>query len=85
MVNENLIGNQMAEIKEVIISEDCWIGAGVKILCGVNIVNGCIIGANSFVTKDIPACSIVVGTSAKVIENRDWFVLNKDWKRKMIR
>jgi acetyltransferase-like isoleucine patch superfamily enzyme len=33
------------------IGNDCWIAAGVKILCGVKIGNGCVIGAGSVVTK----------------------------------
>lgn len=68
---DDLIRNQKAEIKEVIIGEDCWIGAGVKILCGVNIGNGCIIGSNAVVTKDVPPYSIAVGTPAKVIGVRE--------------
>ena len=37
---------------------------------GVIIGEGSIIGANSVVTKDIPAYSIAVGSPAKVIKNR---------------
>jgi carbonic anhydrase/acetyltransferase-like protein (isoleucine patch superfamily) len=33
------------------IGDDCWIAAGVKILCGVKIGSGCVIGAGSVVTK----------------------------------
>ena len=35
--------------------------------CGVRIGSHCVIGAHSFVNKDIPDNSIVAGTPAKVI------------------
>ncbi len=39
----------------------CWIGANVTILPGVTIGKGCIIGAGSVVTRDIPDWSIAYG------------------------
>ena len=54
-------------IGEVVIGENCWIGAGVIILKNVHIGNNCVIGAGSVVTKDIPNNSIAVGNPAKVI------------------
>lgn len=45
------IREQLAEIKQVIIGDDCWIGAGAKILCGVHIGTGVVVGANAVVTK----------------------------------
>jgi len=55
-------------VKEVIIEDDVWIGEMVSILPGVKIGKGCVIGANSVVTKDIPEYSIAAGTPAKVIK-----------------
>jgi acetyltransferase-like isoleucine patch superfamily enzyme len=52
------------------IGEDSWIGRGVIITSGVTIGRGCVIGANSVVTKDIPDWSIAVGVPAKVIKTR---------------
>jgi serine O-acetyltransferase len=43
------------------------IGAGAKILGGVNIGNHAIIGANAVVLQDIPAGKTAVGIPAKVI------------------
>lgn len=54
----------------ITIGEDCWIGANSVIVSGVNISNGAIIGANSFVNKDIPAYSIAIGSPAKIIKYR---------------
>ena len=54
-----------------------WIGEGVCIMPGVTIGEGCVIGAHSIVSRDIPAFSIAVGTPAKVIklynfETKQW-------------
>lgn len=45
----------------------CFIAAGVKILPGVSIGNGCIISAGAIVNKDIPDYSIVHGNPAKIV------------------
>lgn len=52
------------------IGEDSWIGRGVMITANVNIGRGCVVGANSVVTKDIPDWSIAVGAPARVIKTR---------------
>jgi maltose O-acetyltransferase len=56
-------------IKEVIIGDNIFIGAGSCILPGVTIGNDVIIGAHSVVTKDIPSYSLCVGNPAKVIKD----------------
>ena len=53
------------------IEDDCWLGTGAKVLDGVRIGRGCVIGAGAVVTKDIPPYSIAVGVPAKVIGRRD--------------
>lgn len=64
------IREQLAEIKDVTIGEDCWIGTGAKILCGVTLGTGCVIGANAVVTHDVPPYSIAAGVPARVIGKR---------------
>lgn len=54
----------------VIIRNNCWIGAGVIILAGVEISEGCVIAAGSVVNKSIPNNSIVAGIPAKIIKSR---------------
>lgn len=56
--------------KGIIIEDDCWLGTGVRVLDGVRIGRGSIIGAGAVVTRDISPYSIAVGVPAKVIGKR---------------
>lgn len=49
------------------IGRNCWIGAGVIIVPGINIEDNTVIGAGSIVTKDIPANSVAVDNPCRVI------------------
>lgn len=53
--------------KPIVIGDDCWFGANVVVCPGVTIGNGCVIGAGSVVTKDIPNRTFAAGVPAKVI------------------
>lgn len=55
---------------DVVIGNDVWTGIGVTILSGVNIGDGCIIGAGSVVTHSIPPYCIAAGNPAKIIKKR---------------
>jgi len=61
---------QKNKCKEVVIEDDVWIGANVVVSPGVHIKRGAIVGANSVVTKDVDAYSIVGGAPAKFIKYR---------------
>ncbi|MBC7388459.1 MAG: CatB-related O-acetyltransferase [Opitutaceae bacterium] len=52
------------------IGNDVWIGVDSIIRRGVTIGNGAIIGANSFVNKNVPDFAIVAGSPAKLIRYR---------------
>lgn len=54
---------------EVVIGDDCFIGAHSFVLKGVALGKHCVVGANSVVTKSFPAYSIVAGTPASLIKN----------------
>lgn len=53
---------------EVIIGNRVWIGDKATILPNVKIGDGAIVAANSVVTKDVPAYSVVAGNPARVIK-----------------
>lgn len=53
-----------------IIGHNVWIGSQSVIKQGVRIGNGAVVGANSFVNKDVPPYAIVVGSPAKVLRYR---------------
>ena len=58
---------RMCYAKPVTIGDDCWFGANVTVCPGVTIGNGCVIGAGSVVTRDIPDNSFAAGVPCKVI------------------
>lgn len=53
--------------KPITIHDNCWIASNVTVCGGVTIGEGCIIGAGSVVTKDIPPYSLACGNPCKVI------------------
>ena len=53
--------------KPVHIGSDCWFGANVTVCPGVTIGDGCVIGAGSVVTRDIPPNSFAAGAPCRVI------------------
>lgn len=55
---------------ECIVGNDVWIGSNAVVRRGVRIGNGAIIGANSFVNKDVNDFEIVGGVPAKHIRYR---------------
>ncbi|TGK48604.1 acyltransferase [Leptospira bouyouniensis] len=52
------------------IGDDCWLGVNSVILPGVKLGKGCVVGANSVVTKNFPDYSIVGGVPAKLLKKR---------------
>lgn len=52
------------------IGHDVWIGAAAIIKAGVKIGDGAVVGANSFVNKDVPPYAIVIGSPAKILKYR---------------
>lgn len=51
----------------ITIEDDCWLGGDVKIMPGVTIGRGCVIGAGSIVTRDVPAGHLAVGAPCRVV------------------
>lgn len=57
--------------RKVVIGNDVWVGSHSIIAKGVTIGDGAVVGANSFVNRDVPALTVVAGSPAVVIGSRD--------------
>ncbi len=55
--------------QEIVIEDECFIGAHSFILKGVQLGKHCVVGANSVVTKSFPAYSVIAGSPAKLIRS----------------
>ncbi|WP_414047246.1 acyltransferase [Macrococcus equi] len=66
--NEIPIKYNDVEKKEILISDDVWIGTGCRILGGTNIASRSIIAAGAVVNKDTSSNSIYGGVPAKMIK-----------------
>ena len=58
-----------AQVGDIILGDDVWLGTGVKVMPNVTIGKGTIVGAGSVVTKDLPANVLAGGCPAKVIRS----------------
>jgi len=67
MLNENGEPRHMCYARPVTIGRDCWFGANVVVCPGVTIGDGCVIGAGSVVTRDIPSMSFAAGVPCRVV------------------
>lgn len=63
------------QIQEVKIGDGAWLGENVCVI-GACIGKGCVVGANSVVTKNIPDYCVAVGAPAKIIKRYN-FELNE--------
>ena len=52
------------------VGQGAFVGARSFVLPGINLGKGCVIGAASVVTKDVPAYAIVAGNPARLIGQR---------------
>ena len=66
----------------ICIKDNCWLGGSVTVCPGVTIGEGCVIGAGSVVTKNIPPHSLAVGNPCRVlrqITEEDRLVAHPEW------
>ncbi len=69
----------LTRLAPVKIKRGSWIGQNAVILPGVTIGEFAIVGANSVVTRDVPARSIVAGSPARVVKY--WDAAARTWRR----
>ncbi len=67
MLDGNGCPKRFCYAKPVRIGNDCWFGANVVVCPGVTIGDGCVIGAGSVVTRDVPPLSFAAGNPCRVI------------------
>jgi virginiamycin A acetyltransferase len=70
--------------EDCVVEHDVWIGVGAIVRRGVRLGVGSVIGANSFVNKDVPPYAIVAGTPARLIkfrfdENKIARIMDSKW------
>ena len=65
------IQDQGHSAADILIEEDCWLGANCIILGGVHIKKGAIIAAGAVVTKNVDSFTVVGGVPAKFIKLRN--------------
>lgn len=56
--------------KPIHIGNYCWVATASTLLPGVSLGDGCVVAANSVVTKSYDECSVVGGNPAKFIKKR---------------
>jgi serine O-acetyltransferase len=78
--------NSLPDSKNVgspVIGDNCYIGAGAKIIGNVRIGNNCRIGANAVVTQDVPGNCVVVLEKSKIIQkenlNNRFYSFDNGW------
>lgn len=65
-----LIREQLMISYPITIEDDVWLGCGTRVLRGVTIHRGAVVGAGSVVMEDIPEYAIAQGVPAKVVGER---------------
>lgn len=65
-----IIRDAPIKLLPITIESNVWIGAGARILGGVTIGTGAVVGAGSVVTRDVPPETVVGGVPARPLRKR---------------
>ena len=61
---------QIGSLQGIRIQNDVWIGVGVRVIDGVTIGHGSVVGAGAVVIEDVPDYAIVAGVPARLVGTR---------------
>lgn len=62
------VADQGYRVSTIRLGNNVWLGAGVTLLKGVSLGDGCVVGANAVVTRSFPAGCVLAGVPARVIQ-----------------
>ncbi len=62
------IRQQPVTTREIVVEDECWIGANAVVTAGVRIGRHSVVAAGSVVTRDVPPFSVVGGNPARVLK-----------------
>jgi acetyltransferase-like isoleucine patch superfamily enzyme len=54
----------------IVLGDNVWLGTGAKVLDGVRLGHGVVVGANAVVTADLPDGAIAAGVPARILRRR---------------
>lgn len=63
--------NTSEDSQKIVVGDNCYFGAGAKVIGFVRIGNNVTVGANAVVTKDIPDNAVVGGVPARIIKIKE--------------
>ena len=68
-VNHRMLGRYHINdsVKDIVLEDDCWAGAGVTLMSGAILRRGSIAAAGAVVNKEVPPYAVVAGIPAKII------------------
>lgn len=66
------ISTGVTQTSDIVVGTNCFFGYGASVLGSVKIGHGCIVGAHTVITKNVPPFSIVVGNPGVVIKRYDF-------------
>jgi len=66
-----MLKQPMYSVGPIEIGDNCWIGAGVRILDGVQVGSGCIIGAGAVLRENVPQNTVVTPHQKLVMLRRE--------------
>lgn len=65
--------SQPVSMRGITIADDVWLGAGARVLDGVTLEKGIVVGAGAVVTRSFPSGAVIAGVPAKLLKMREGF------------